>query len=168
MKPALLIIDIQNRFFTRNGVTAESLNNAAEYINAAIALFRERHLPIIAVQHKNEATGLVPGVPEFDIPESIKLEVSDINIIKTYGDAFNKTILAAQLHSLDIDSVIITGFCAEFCINATCIGAENNDFVPIVLKGALASGHPERIALIEEINDIISLGALKAALKPAE
>ncbi len=168
MKPALLIIDIQNKFFARNAVTTDSLNNAIEYISTAIELFRERNLPIIAIQHQNKEAGLVPGSRDFDLPESVKLRDSDIKILKTYGDAFNKTNLATQLHSLDIDTVIISGFCAEFCVNATGIGAENNDIVPIVLKGALASGHPERIALIEEINDIISIGALKAALTPAE
>ena len=45
MKPALLIIDVQKAFFG-DPTTTQSLNDAVETINAAIALFREKHLPI--------------------------------------------------------------------------------------------------------------------------
>jgi len=164
MKPALLIIDIQNKFFSRNPETARSLNEAIEYINAAVELFRERNLQIFAIQHKNEKGGLCPGSNEFEMPESINLSKDDVRIIKTYGNAFNKTDLAAQLHARKVDAVIITGFCAEFCVNATCVGAEDNDFVPIILRGSLASGHPERIRFVEDVNETITLGALKASL----
>ena len=40
MKPALLVIDVQKEFFKRSPITAQSLDSAIEYINAAIALFR--------------------------------------------------------------------------------------------------------------------------------
>ena len=39
MKPALLVIDVQKEFFKFSPTTAQSLNDAIEYINAAIALF---------------------------------------------------------------------------------------------------------------------------------
>ena len=42
MKTALLVIDVQKQFFTLNQATAQSLNDAIEYINTAIALFREK------------------------------------------------------------------------------------------------------------------------------
>jgi nicotinamidase-related amidase len=164
MKPALLVIDIQTEFFNLNQACSDSLKSAIEYINAAIDLFRKKNLPIIVVQHKNEEEGLVPGKPGFDVPESVKLEPQDIRIVKTYGNSFTKTGLAEKLREFGVDTVIVTGFCAEFCVLSTYRGAQDFDFTPIILKGSLASDNAEHIKLVEEITETISYGALKTLL----
>ena len=164
MKPALLIIDIQNEFFNLNQACSDSLKSAIEYINAAIDLFRKKKLPIVAIQHKSEEQDLVPGKTGFDVPESVKLEPQDIRIVKTYGNSFTKTDLAERLGKLQVDTVIITGFCAEYCVLSTYRGAKDLDFTPIILKGSLASDNAEHIRFVEEISEIISYGALKRML----
>ncbi len=164
MKPALLVIDVQNDFFKFNQACADSLKSAIEYINSAIDLFRKRNLPIVVIQHENEEQGLVPGKSGFDVPESVKLAPQDIRIVKTYGNSFNKTGLAEKLKELMVDTVILTGFCAEFCVLSTYKGAEDLGFKPIVLRGSLASDNAEHIRFVEEISDTISFGALKTLL----
>jgi len=164
MKPALLVIDVQNDFFNLNQACSDSLKSAIEYINATIDLFRKKNLPIVVVQHKNEEQGLVPGKPGFDVPESVKLEPQDLRIVKTYGNSFTKTGLAEKLGQLGVDTVIVTGFCAEFCVLSTYRGALDLDFTPIILKGSLASDNSEHIRFVEEITETISCGALKALL----
>ena len=165
MKPALLVIDVQNEFFKSSAQTAQSLNNAIEYINAAIALFRAKNLPIFCVQHIDEADKLVPGEEGFDSPEGLQILPSDVHIHKTYGNAFNKTALQSKLKELDVDTVILSGYCAEFCVLSTYRGAKDLDLTPILLRGALASDHPENIKFVENISDIISYGALKKVLE---
>lgn len=162
MKPALLIIDIQNEFLKISPACSDSLKSAIEYINAAITLFRKRNLPVVVIQDKIE--GLPEGSLGFDVPESVRLELKDIRIIKTYGNSFRNTGLAEKLRELGIDTVIVTGFCAEFCVLSTYIGAQDFDLVPMILKGSLASGNAEHIRFVEEISEIISIGALKAML----
>lgn len=164
MKPALLVIDIQNDFFSVNQACSDSLKSAIEFVNAAIELFRKKNLPIVAIQHMNEERGLAQGNPNFENPESVKLEKEDVRIVKTYGNSFTKTGLAKKLKTLGVDTVILTGFCAEFCVLSTYIGAQDYDFTPIVLKGSLASDNAEHIRFVEEIAETISLGALKAVL----
>ncbi len=164
MKPALLVIDIQNAFFEQDPTTTQSLKQSVEYVNAAIELFRKRGLPIIAIQHKSEEEQLVPGSPGFPVHESVKLLPSDLRIVKIYGNSFNKTPLAEELCTLGVDTVILTGYCAEYCVLSTCRGAEDCDFTPIILKGSLASGVPEHIRFVEDINAVISYSALKAFL----
>jgi nicotinamidase-related amidase len=164
MKPALLVIDIQNEFFDINQVCSDSLKSAIECINAAIDLFREKNLPIVVIQHKDEEQGLVPGKPGFDIPKSVKLKPQDIRIVKTYSNSFTKTGLAEKLRELQVDTVIVTGFCAEYCVLSTYRGAQDFDFTPIMLKGSLASENAEHTKFVEEITEIISYGALKTLL----
>jgi nicotinamidase-related amidase len=165
MKPALLVLDVQKEFYQRSPITAQSLDNAIEYINAAIALFRRKGFPVICVQDKNEESGRVPGQASFDLPDNLDIIASDLHIVKIYGNAFNKTRLAADLRELGVDTVIVTGFCAEYCVLSTCRGAADVDLTPILLRGALASSTPENIRFVENVNDIISYNALKKMLE---
>ena len=163
MKPALLVIDVQKAFFN-DPTTAQSLNNAIVYINAAIAMFRERHLPVICVQHMDKDDKLMPGEEGFDLPDTLKILDSDLHIHKIYGNSFNKTPLADELQKLGVDTVIITGFCAEDCVLSTYRGAEDLDLTPIILRDSIASGNPENAKFVERISALISYSALKKVL----
>jgi nicotinamidase-related amidase len=165
MKPSLLVIDVQKAFFSINPTTAQSLDQAIETINAAIALFRAKSLPVVCVQHMDEANKLVPGQEGFDLPDTLNVLPSDLHIHKTYGNSFNKTPLESRLRELGVDTVIITGFCAEYCVLSAYRGAENCDLTPIILRESLASVVPENIRFVENISDIISHGALKKVLE---
>jgi len=164
MKAALLVIDIQNEFFNISEVCTDSLKSAIQYVNAAIALFRKKNLPVIGVQHKSVEEDLVPGKPGFDIPDSVKLKSGDLRIVKTYGNSFNNTGLTEKLRGLGVDTVILTGFCAEQCVLSTYKGAEDLDFKPIILRNSIASDNPEHLKCVEEITDSVTLGALRALL----
>jgi nicotinamidase-related amidase len=164
MKPALLIIDVQNDFFSLNQACSDSLKSAIQYINAAIDLFRKKNHPIVVIQHKSEEENLMPGKPGFDVPESVKLEPQDMRIVKIYGNSFTKTGLAEKLRELGVDTIIVTGFCAEFCVLSTYRGAQDYDFTPIILKGSIASDNAEHIRFVEEITETITYGALKTLL----
>jgi nicotinamidase-related amidase len=164
MKPALLVIDVQKQFFKNSPVTAQSLEEAIEYINAAIEMFREKDLPVICIQHMDKGDKLVPGEDGFEIPDQLDILQADLHIHKTYGNSFNQTPLEAKLRELGVDTVIITGFCAEYCVLSTARGAEDCDFHAIILRGALASTKPENISFVESISDVISYGALKIVL----
>ena len=165
MKPALLVIDVQRQFFKISPTTAQSLNDAIEYINAGIELFRNKGLPVICIQHMDPDDNLIPGSDGFDLPESLKILPSDLHIHKTYGNSFNKTGLTEKLKELDVDTLIITGFCAEYCVLSTYRGALDLDLTPIILRGSLASSVLENITFVENIHSIISYSALKKFLE---
>jgi hypothetical protein len=68
------------------------------------------------------------------------------------GNSFNKTPPADQLRRLGVDTVIITGFCAEYCVLSTYRGAKDLDLTPILLRGSLASETPENIKFVESVS----------------
>ena len=164
MKLALLVVDVQKEFFKFSPITAQSLNDAIEYINAAIALFREKDLPVICIQHVDEEEKLVPGEEGFELPEELDILPSDSHIHKTYGNSFNRTSLEDELRDLGVDTVIITGFCAEYCVLSTYRGAQDLDLTPIILRGSLASGNLKNIKFVQSISDIFSFAVLKKVL----
>ena len=162
MKPALLVIDIQKAYFSP--ATQTSLDTAIEYINAAIDLFRNKGLPVISIQHIDREDGHLPGTPGFDLPESLKIKQDDLHIHKEYSSAFINTPLADELKKLDVDTLILTGFCAEYCVLSTYRAAEGYDLTPILLRNSLASPSARNIRFVENINDLISFGALEKLL----
>jgi nicotinamidase-related amidase len=111
-----------------------------------------------------KADNLVPGQAGFDLPDTLAVLPSDLHIHKTYGNSFNRTPLESRLRELGADTVIITGFCAEYCVLSTYRGAQDCDLTPIILRGSLASAVPENIKFVESISDIVSYGALKKVL----
>ena len=164
MKPALLVIDIQKQFYSFDPETQRSLKEAERYINAAIALFHEKGLPVITIQHINERDDLVPGTEGFDLPDTLDILEGDTRVHKTYSDAFEKTDLKSKLDEMAVDTLILTGFCAEYCVLSTCRRAKSLDYTPIILRDALASPVAEHIKMVENINEVISLGALAKLL----
>ena len=165
MRPALLVVDIQKAFFSRNGVTTASLENAVEYANAAMPLFRAKGLPVVCVLHEEPEDGLVAGSPGFEPHEALLFEPGDLRIVKRTGSAFaGGTGLGDRLRALGIDAVVIAGFCAEYCVLSTCRGARDEGFKAMLLRDALASGHPERIPFVEAVNDGLSFGVLQYLL----
>ncbi len=161
MKPALLVIDVQKEFFKSDPDTEKSLTNAVQYIVPAISLFHDKKFPIVFVQHMDEGDGLLPGTEGFDLPKDFDVHPEDMRITKTYNNSFNKTGLNEKLKALGVDTLIITGYCAEWCILSTLRGAWDLDLNAIVLIGSIASGSKEAIAFVESNHEVVSFGALK-------
>ena len=163
MNIALLIIDMQNAFF--NGISGKSMENAAEYINAALDLFRASDKKIIWIQDEDEEDGVIVGSKGFELIDILEPCKDEKKIIKHYGNAFNKTELLGYLYKEKIDTLIITGYCAENCVLSTYRGALDHDLTPIILKNAIASGNEDNIKFVENISDIITLKVLEKIIK---
>ena len=144
MRIALMIIDMQKAFY--EGYSKISMDSAVEYINAAIEMFREKKLPIIWVQDKDD---VAPGEVGFEVIDQLKPLKEDYRIIKEYGNSFNKTNCEKIIKDENIDTIIITGYCAEYCVLSTYRGALDLDIVPILFRGSIASGIKENITFVE-------------------
>jgi nicotinamidase-related amidase len=165
MKPALFVIDIQKQFYEIDDDTTSSLNSAVEYVNEAIKIFRKKNLPVISIQHINEEDGLVPGNSAFDLPDDLKINPDDLHIHKTYSNAFIKTGLLEKLKKMNVDSVVVCGFCAEYCVLSTYHGARDVDLFPFILRGGLASYTQKNIEFVEDICESVSLGVLNKIIE---
>jgi nicotinamidase-related amidase len=163
MKLALMVIDLQKAFY--KGEALESMDNACEYINEMLPLFRKKGLPIIWVQHIEDENGIVPGTEGFEFIDCLKPAEGEYKIYKKYGNSFNKTKCAELLKENNIDTVIITGYCAEYCVLSTYRGALDLDLLPVILKNGIASSNKEGIKFVEDISNIISYGVLARVME---
>ena len=164
MKAALLIIDVQKEPLKTDSIASQSIKKAIECINSAIGLFRNKGLPIIGIQLIKEEEHLVPGLDGFEIPETVNILPSDIRIQKTHGNAFIKTGLQGILQEKNINTLILTGYSAEYCVLSTYRGARDLDLNPVILRNSIASENPDNIKFVENICEIVSLGALENLL----
>lgn len=160
MKPALLVIDMQETFFEEGPAVAQSLSQAVLYINAAIAIFRDKDLPIIIIEDVSVEEGRLPGSAGFETTSQINHTPEDLRIHKTYGNAFNQTDLHQHLQGLGVDTLIMTGFAASQCVTSTYRGALDLDYDPFIFRGALADSSAEWVRFVEEIHDILSYQVL--------
>jgi len=163
MKPALLVVDLQNEFFEEGSPALGSLRSAVEYVNAAIGLFRKLEAPVIVVRDVDDP-GRLPGNTRFEVHPSVEVRPEDAHVDKLHCNAFWKTDLEEKLRASGVDFVVITGFCAEYCVLGTFRGAQERGFAAAVLRNALASPRQDHLEMVERICDVISYGALAAVL----
>lgn len=163
MRFGLMIIDLQKAYY--EGDSKKSMDSASEYINAIIPLFRKKKLPIIWIQDIDDEDGVVPGTEGFDLIECLEPEKDDYRIHKKYGNGFNKTKLVDILKEENIQTLIVTGYSAEYCVLSTYRGALDYDLTPVLLKNGIASGNQSNIKFVEDISDIISYNILKKLLE---
>ncbi len=165
MKPALLVIDMQKAFST--GKSKESMEAASDCINAAASFFRKKGLPVFFIHQVYKESGAFPGEPGFEFIDALQTAKSDYRITKEYPNSFNKTNLFELLRKTGTDTVIVSGFCAEYCVLSTYRGALDLDLVPVILKKGIASGVEKNIGFVESVSDIVTVGALLKFLENA-
>tara|TARA_R110000824_G_scaffold4308_1_gene20651 strand:+ start:1012 stop:1629 length:618 start_codon:yes stop_codon:yes gene_type:complete len=82
------------------------------------------------------------GSPLTAFPDDLQPGSQDVVVTKQYASAFFGTSLAATLHAINVDTVLITGYSTSGCVRATALDALQNGFIPFVIKDACADRHP--------------------------
>jgi nicotinamidase-related amidase len=121
MKRALLVIDVQNEYFTgRLPVTypAGSLSNILAMIDNA----REHGIPVVVVQHTSPQKGAPffrEGSEGWNLHPEIAARHYDHLIEKNLPGSFTGTDLEAWMRANNIDTVVITGYMTQMCCDTT-------------------------------------------------
>ena len=83
LKPALLVIDIQNAFLPH--MDEQDVKRGMEMINYTIDLFRENGFPVIRVYHTSPGEGPDPGTEAFEFPKTVHIRDDDPKVVKKKG-----------------------------------------------------------------------------------
>jgi nicotinamidase-related amidase len=153
IKPALLVIDIQNAYLS--GMAQREKEVAMANINYYIQLFRSNGYPIIRIYHYSKQYGPEQGTEQFEFPSSVLIKPDDSKVIKTYSDGFNKTELDKVLKGKGVNTVFLCGLSAVGCVLATWIGAQNNDYKAFLIKDAIMSHNEDYTNNIEAMFDAV-------------
>ncbi|MFH0761933.1 MAG: isochorismatase family protein [Bacteroidota bacterium] len=153
IRPALLVIDIQNAFLPM--MSEKDKETAMTNINVYINLFRSNGCPVIRIYHSSEEYGVVDGTEGFEFPASVLIKPEDMKVIKTYPDGFNKTDLDKVLRETGCNTLFLCGLSAVGCVLATYIGANNHDYKAFLVKDALISHNSDYTNNIEDIFEAV-------------
>jgi len=164
IKPALLVIDIQNAFLPMMSSDKEI---AMEYINALIDLFHKHGYPVIRVYHTSEEYGVTPGTEGFEYPETVKILPTDPKVLKTYADGFNKTDLDKVIKATGSNTLFLCGLSAVGCVLATWIGAQNFDYKAFMVKNAIISPNSEYTKNVEQMFDAVTYEVVQLIIENA-
>jgi len=120
MKRALLVIDVQNEYFTGKmpvSYPPGSLEKIARAMDAA----RAHHVPVIVVRHsaKGDRGIFKPGTPEWDLHREVAGRPADLVVDKSFPSSFAGTDLEKWLRDNQIETLAITGYMTQMCCDST-------------------------------------------------
>lgn len=155
-KPALVIVDVVTAYLDPasplylGGEEALAVNERLRAVAASSGV------PVIFTNVEYQAGGVdgghffrkvpalkafVKGSPLGAFPATLQPGPNDVVVTKQYASAFFGTSLASTLHSLNVDTVLITGFSTSGCVRASALDALQHGFIPMVVSEACADRH---------------------------
>jgi len=122
MTSGLLIVDIQNDYFSGGAMELVEMEAAAEHAVALLATMRDAGAPVIHVQHlaaRPDATFFLPATPGAEIHPSVAPRAGEEVVRKHFPNAFRDTPLLDRVRAAGIDHLLICGAMSHMCIDAT-------------------------------------------------
>ncbi len=182
-RPAVIFIDFAQAYFDPDAPLygGEGCRIAIENAARIAPVARAAGIPTIFTEVKYQPGGAdggafyakVPALSCFDagretqkLAPPLKNVPEDIVITKQYPSAFFGTSLAATLHWLKVDTVLLTGVTTSGCVRATCIDAISHGFVTLVVEDAVGdrAEEPHRANLFDMSAKYADLLTTDAAL----
>jgi nicotinamidase-related amidase len=142
MKRALLLVDIQNDYFTGGAMQLVGMEAAAGKASALLQFFRERSEPVFYVQHVSKrpgATFFLPGTSGVEIHPAVEPLPSEPVITKVFPNSFRGTNLQDLLKREEVGHLVICGAMSHMCIDATTRAAFDLGFKCTVVDDACAT-----------------------------
>jgi nicotinamidase-related amidase len=121
MKRALLVIDVQNEYFTgklRVTHPPHSLNNILMMMDCA----HEHGIPVVVVQHtapQKDAPFFRKGTEPWNLHPEVAARHYDHLIEKSLPGSFTGTDLESWIRDRQIETVVICGYMTQMCCDTT-------------------------------------------------
>jgi nicotinamidase-related amidase len=137
MKQALLVIDVQNEYFSGHlPVTypLDSLQNILKVMDHA----KTCSIPVILIQHSNppDAPAFARNSEGWRLHDAVAGRGGDLLIEKKLPGSFTGTGLEEYIRSQGIDTLVISGYMTQMCCDTTARQAFHRGYTVIFLSDA--------------------------------
>lgn len=150
----LLVVDMQVGLLA--GVPKHDLPGVVARINRLAEAVRSRSGQVIWIQHCGRAgDAFERGAPGWALLPELQRGPADIVIHKSLNDPFAGTDLQMTLQNLAPESLLVTGWATDFCVDATVRSAVSHDYdVVIVSDGHTVSDrdHLDAVSIMRHHN----------------
>ncbi len=186
LRPALVIIDMNNGFTDPASPLVCDLDDTIEAIRRLLEAARRADVPVVYTTvsysegDKAVAKAFIDKVPVLltlaagtrwvEIDERIAPRPSEPVLNKLFASAFFGTSFASLLASHGCDSVIVTGASTSGCVRATAVDVLQYGYRPVVPREAVGDRNPAaHDAALYDIDlkygDVVSLDECLGALE---
>lgn len=132
-KAVLLVVDIQTVIMEEHPYNEE---NFIDGVKKMIAYARAKEIEVIYVRHNDgPGSNMDYGSREWQIHSEVTPLESDKIFEKRYNSAFRQTGLKDYLDGKNITKIYLVGLQTEYCIDATCKSAFEQEYEVIIPEG---------------------------------
>lgn len=136
-KCALLLIDIQNIYFTEGPFLLDNPEIAAKHANVVLDTFRKEGKPVIHVKHSFSNKGYVKDAEELnEFHDLVKPVTGEKVIYKKFPSAFLGTDLQEYLQENQIEELVVVGMMSHMCVDTTVRICQNYGYNVTVIADA--------------------------------
>lgn len=142
MNTALLIIDLQNDYFSGGKMELVNINAAAEKAGKLLKMFRESGNLVVHVRHlsvRPGATFFVPGTSGSEIHDSVLPQPGEKIVEKNFPNSFRDTGLHQFLQSENVTKLVVCGAMTHMCIDTTVRAAFDLGYLTTLISDACAT-----------------------------
>ena len=158
-KQALIVIDIQNDYFSGGKYPLYQPDITVKNTLKAIALAKQANMPIIHIQHLVSAE-LGDGLFFYENSQGAEIHKDIIAaapdspvITKRHADCFEKTDLEHLLQTLGVDEILLTGMMTHNCVTHTALSPASQKYNPKVIE--------ECVCTIDPIAHLLALDSMQ-------
>lgn len=139
MTNALILIDIQNDYFTGGLWPVEEMDKVAQSAAAILAQAREATDHVIHIRHEalsDTAPFFRPGTAGAELHPSVAPRSDETVFLKHRPNSFHETDLHNNLQDLGVTDLTIIGAMSQMCIDATVRAARDFGYNVTVIANA--------------------------------
>ncbi|MDI1482920.1 cysteine hydrolase family protein [Polyangium sp. y55x31] len=171
MGKVLIVIDVQNDYFSDGAFPLWHAEATLEVIERAVAVARAKDVPVVLVQHfADTSRGPAPffnrGTTGAEIHTRITTAAPGAPVVvKAHADSFVNTTLEATLASLGATELLLCGMMTHNCVTHTALSksAEKYD-VTVVADGCTTVSEILHLLALHALSTRVRLAPLAEAL----
>ncbi len=159
MKRALLVIDVQNEYFTGALPITHPAGHLTQILRTMDAA--AGRIPMVVIQHhfpQPEMPFFQKGTPGWDLHPEVAVRPRDLLLEKTLPGSFTNTPLESWLRERGVTTVTIAGYMTHMCCDTTAREAVHRGFKVEFLRdatGTLALSNSAGEVTAEELHRAI-------------
>lgn len=141
-KTALLLIDLQQGYFTGGKLFIPDGEQAAANAARLLCWARRAGIVVAHIQHKAmkaDSPLFAPHSPDIDFHELVKPATGETIVSKHLPSSFSGTELQKELNGRGIEALILCGLMTHMCVDSTARAALELGYKVIVAADACAS-----------------------------
>ncbi len=142
MKQALLIVDIQNDYFSGGRMELTDMEKAALNAQQILNNCRNKALPIFHIQHLSQRPKVnffIPNTFGAEIHPLVKPSEGETIITKHYPNSFRETSLHEKLQQKEVNHLLVCGAMSHMCVDSTVRAAYDLSYICTVISDACAT-----------------------------